>query len=76
MFISQSYKYRKDGIIYVSGTVPDGAEVLLTMDILNSEEGYNLIRIADDKNMGISVWLRNGDVQENYREEKQEDEDV
>ena len=76
MHITQSYKYRKDGIVYVSGTVPEGAEIILTLDILNSEDGYDLIRIADGKNKGTSVWLRNGDVQENYREEEhKEDED-
>lgn len=70
MFITQCYKYKHNGIVYVGGEVPDGAEILETMDILNAEDGYDLIRISDEENMGNSVWLRNGDVQENYREEK------
>ena len=70
MFITQCYKYRYNGIVYVGGKVPDSAEILETMDILNAEEGFDLIRISDDENMGSSVWLHNGDVQENYREEK------
>jgi len=70
MFITQCYKYKYNGIVYVGGEVPKGAEILETMDILNAEEGYDLIRISDDENMGSSVWLHNGDVQENYREEK------
>ena len=70
MFITQVYKYEKDGIVYVGGQVPEGATILETMDILNAEEGFDLIRISDNENMGSSVWLHNGDVQENYREEK------
>lgn len=69
MFITQCYKYEKDGIVYVGGNVPEGATIIETMDILNAEEGYDLIRIADEENVGNSVWLHNGDVQENYREE-------
>ena len=70
MYISEMYKYQKDGIIYVGGEVPEGATVLETMDILNAEAGNDLIRIKDDENMGSSLWLKDGDVQENYREEK------
>lgn len=73
MFITQSYKYEKDGIVYVGGNVPEGATILETMDILNAEEGFDLIRIADEENVGSSIWLRNGDVQENYREEEHKD---
>lgn len=72
MFITQCYKYKYNGIVYVGGQVPDGAEILETMNILNAEEGYDLIRIADDENVGNSVWLHNGDVQENYKEIKNE----
>lgn len=70
MFITQCYKYKYNGIVYVGGKVPEGAEILETMDILNAEEGFDLIRISDNENMGNSVWLKDGDVQENYREEK------
>lgn len=71
MFITQTYKYKYNGIVYVGGEVPEGAEVLETMDILNAENGYNLIRIADGENMGNSVWLRNGDTKDNYTEVKE-----
>lgn len=70
MFITQVYKYKYNGIVYVGGNVPEGAEILETMDILNAEEGFDLISISDEENMGNSVWLHDGDVQENYREEK------
>ena len=70
MYISEMYKYQKDGIVYVGSEVPEGATILETMDILNAEEDMDLIRISDDENIGSSIWLRNGDVQENYREEK------
>ncbi len=70
MFITQCYKYKYNGIVYVGGQVPEGAEILEIMDILNAEDGFELIRISDEENMGNSVWLHNGDVQENYREEK------
>ena len=71
MFITQVYKYEKDGIVYVGGNVPEGATILETMDILNAEEGFDLIRKSDNENMGSSVWLKDGDVQENYKEEQQ-----
>lgn len=76
MNITQSYKYRKDGTVYVSGQVPEGAEILETMDILNAEEGFELVRISDDKNVGANIWLRNGDVQDNYKEAEREKTDV
>lgn len=68
MHIENSYKYELDGIIYVSGNVPDGATVLETLEILYSEPGYELQRISDDEIIGSSIWLHDGDVQENYRE--------
>ena len=70
MFITQVYKYEKDGIVYVGSEVPEGAEILEAMDILNVEEDFDLIRISDEENIGNSVWLHDGDVQENYKEEK------
>lgn len=68
MYITQSYKYELNGIIYVSGNLPEGATILETMDILNAEEGFDLIRIADEENVGSSIWLHDGDTQENYTE--------
>lgn len=73
MFITQSYKYEQNGTIYVSGNVPEGATILETMNILNAEEGYVLIRNADGENMSSSVWLKDGDSQDNYHEEREDD---
>ncbi len=75
MYIVQYFKYEKDGTIGVSTEVPEGAEILETMDVLTAEDGYDLIRISDNENVGPSIWLRNGDVQENYREEEHKEED-
>lgn len=72
MNITQSYKYRKDGTVYVGGQVPEGSEILETMDILNAEEGFELVRISDDKKVGANIWLRDGDVKENYKEAERE----
>ena len=68
MFITQVYKYEKDGIVYVGGNVPEDATILESMNILNAEEGYTLIRKADGENIGSSIWLHNGDTQDNYTE--------
>lgn len=73
MFITQVYKYEYNGIVYVGGNVPQEATILEAMDILNAEEGFELVRKSDSENVGNSVWLRNGDVQENYKEEPIED---
>lgn len=73
MYISNMYKYEKDGVVYVGCNVPDGATIIETMDILNAEDGNDLIRILDNENMGANVWLKDGDVKENYNEEKRED---
>ena len=69
MFITQSYKYEYNDIIYVGGQVPDGANILETMDILNAEEGYELLNIYSNETFG-SIWLKDEDTQENYREIK------
>lgn len=76
MYITQSYKYEYNGIVYVSSEVLEGATVLETMDILNAEDGFNLIRKSDNENVGSSVWLHDGDTQDNYDEipEPQDDE--
>lgn len=75
MFITQCYKYELNEIVYVGGQVPEGAEILETMDILNAEEGFDLVRKSDGENVGANIWLKDGDVQENYIEvEAQEDE--
>lgn len=68
MNITQSYKYELDGVVYVGANVPTDAEIIETMDILNADDGYKLVRIADNENIGSSVWLKDDDVQENYAE--------
>ncbi len=68
MHHTECYKYEKDGVVRVGANVPEGATILETMDILNAEEGYALIRISDKENLGSSVWLKDGDVEENYKE--------
>ena len=73
MFITQCYKYKYNRIVYVGGEVPEGAEILEAMNILNAEEGYDLIRIADEENVGSSVWLKDGDTQNNYKEEEHQE---
>lgn len=70
MYITETYKYKHNGIVYVGGEVPEGAEILETLEILNAEDGYDLIRIRDEENMGANVWIRPGDLVENYREEE------
>ena len=73
MYISNMYKYEKDGIIYVGGNVPDGATIIETMDILNAEDEYDLVRISNNENVGPNIWLKDGDVKENYKEVKREE---
>lgn len=75
MYITQVYKYEENGIVYVGGNPPQDATILETMDILNAEDGYILIRKSDGEDMGNSVWLHDGDVQENYTE-KEDDTDI
>lgn len=76
MYITNMYKYEKDGIVYVAGEIPEGAEILETMDILNAEDGFDLIRISDNENVGPNIWLHNGDVKENYKEEEHKEEEI
>ena len=74
MFITQCYKYEYNGIVYVGGNVPEGAEILETMDILNAEDGYELVRKSDGENVGANIWLHDGDTQDNYTEVEAQDE--
>ena len=73
MYITQSYKYELDDVVYVSGNLPEDATILETMNILNAKEGYELVR--DGENVGNSVWLHDGDVQENYIEVKEQEDE-
>lgn len=36
MFITQSYKYEKDGIVYVSANVPEGATITVTNGVITN----------------------------------------
>jgi hypothetical protein len=76
MFITQCYKYELNGIVYVGGNLPEGAEILETMDILNAEEGYELIRKSDKEAVGNSIWLHNGDIQDNYEEIEEKNDEI
>lgn len=68
MYMVQYFKYEKDNVIGVSMNVPEGATILETMDILYADNNKDLVRISDDENVGSSIWLKNGDVKENYKE--------
>jgi hypothetical protein len=71
------YKYEINGIIYVSANVPEGATIVETMDILNADDGYELVRKSNGEKLGANVWLKDGDTQDNYNEipEPQEDDE-
>lgn len=68
MFHSNCYKYEKDGIVYVSGNLPEDATLIETMDILNADGGKVLIRKANNENVGSSIWLQGEDNESNYIE--------
>ena len=70
MYIEKSYKYEKDGIVYISGKLPEGVTALETMDILYAEDEYTLIRKSDGEDVSNSVWLKDGDTQDNYIEKE------
>lgn len=76
MRITKFYKYRKDGKIYVGGSMPEDSEKLEVLDILNAEEGFVLVSKRDRENVGSSVWLYDGDSQDNYIEVKEPEEGV
>lgn len=79
MNIKNSY-YVKRGDVFLwlrVGLEPEPTdEIIEERPILFAEDGYDLIRIADEENIGSSIWLHNGDVQENYREEEHKEEKV
>lgn len=69
MRISEVKKYKHNGHIYVGGKVPFGAEIVDSMIILNATDGFILIRKSDNEDIGSSVWLKDGDNQDNYYEQ-------
>jgi len=74
MFITQTFKYKHNNIVYVGGEAPEDAKILETMDILNAEDGYTLIRKSDFEDIGSSIWLHDGDSADNYGEKEIKDE--
>lgn len=64
--------YICNGAIYC-GFKPDGVEVLEEREVLYPAEGYELERITDKERLS-SVWLKDGDVKENYIEVKAKEE--
>lgn len=71
MYMTNMYKYEKDGFIAVSGTLPEGATLIEELPILYADENFTLVRISDGEEMD-SVWLHDGDKQENYEERKKD----
>lgn len=68
MKITETYKYKKDDTIYIGSEPPKGSEILETLEILKAEKGKDLVRLSDEENVGSSIWLKDGDKQENYKE--------
>lgn len=60
--------YICDGAIYC-GFKPEGVEVKEEREVLYPEKGYELER-KSDKQQFSSVWLKDGDNEENYIEVK------
>lgn len=69
MYITIVHKYKKDGVVYV-GKLPEGIEPIESMTILNAKDGFVLIRKSDNEDVGSSVWLKDGDSQDNYFEQE------
>lgn len=63
--------YICDGAIYC-GFKPDGVEVKEERQILRPAKGYKLER-KSDKQQFNSVWLKEGDTEENYIEVEYDD---
>ena len=56
------------------GFKPENVDIKEERIVLYAEEGYNLIRISDEENIGNAIWLKDGDTQNNYREEEEHQE--
>lgn len=67
MYITQMYKYKKDNTIYIRGQLPEDAILLETMNILMADDGYELENISTGERTA-SLWLKDGDTQDNYKE--------
>ena len=65
MYITETHKYKLNGKVYVGGEMPNGAELLETMTILNADDGKVLKKGEEQTS---SVWLKDDDSQDNYVE--------
>lgn len=72
MYMVNMYRYELNGIVGISGELPEGATLLETLPILYADENFTLVRISDGEEMD-SVWLHDGDKAENYEERKKDD---
>lgn len=54
------------------GFCPEGAIIIEERQVLYPNEGYSLKRIATEEILS-AVWLKDGDIQENYEEVPRED---
>lgn len=74
MYTDITYVFRRrDGVIgYHCGEMPTGMEIIEERTVLHPETGYDLMRISDEE-IFSAVWLRDGDVPENYIEVIHED---
>ena len=76
MHIAKMYKIKENGIVKITGKLTDSAEILETYDILTAKDDMELIRISDNEVVGNSIWLKDNDVQENYKEESLKETEV
>lgn len=73
MYIKITYLGTVNGITGIwCGFKPDNIIIKEERNILYPENGYELVKNDEHYN---SVWLKNGDVPENYTEIKKEEED-
>lgn len=69
MQVKNSYYIKRNGVyIWLNAGIPmqDGDELIEVRPMLIADEGKTLWK--DGEEVGQCVWLRNGDVKENYEE--------
>ena len=64
--------YICNGAIYC-GFKPEGVEVIEERQVLYPQEGYELVKNGERFD---AVWLKDGDSEENYTEEKIDEQDI
>lgn len=68
MYIKTTYIGTLDGVAGIwCGFKPEGAIITEERDVLYPEEGYELERISDGERFS-AIWLKDGNVKENYIE--------